>query len=178
MKKFIIDPLHSEIGFKIKHLMISTVTGNFGSFNASMESELEDFTDAKINFTADVNSLSTNISDRDNHLKSPDFFDTENYPNIIFESTNIEKSGEDYIVSGDLTIKNATLPITLKGAYNGNDVDAYGQTKYGFELEGKISRKDWGLTFNLEGGKGSLLIGDEVRLIISIQMTEIKNTEE
>ena len=177
MKKFIIDPLHSEIGFKIKHLMISTVTGNFGSFNASMESELEDFTDAKINFTADVNSLSTNISDRDNHLKSPDFFDTENYPNIIFESTKIEKLGEDYIVSGDLTIKNATLPITLKGAYNGNDVDAYGQTKYGFELEGKISRKDWGLTFNLEGGKGSLLIGDEVRLIISIQMTEIKNTE-
>ena len=177
MKKFIIDPLHSEIGFKIKHLMISTVTGNFGSFNASMESELEDFTDAKINFTADVNSLSTNISDRDNHLKSPDFFDTENYPNIIFESTKIEKLGEDYIVSGDLTIKNTTLPITLKGAYNGNDVDAYGQTKYGFELEGKISRKDWGLTFNLEGGKGSLLIGDEVRLIISIQMTEIKNTE-
>jgi polyisoprenoid-binding protein YceI len=177
MKNFILDPLHSEIGFKIKHLMISTVTGNFAKFNATMESSLEDFTDAKINFTADVNSISTNISDRDSHLKSPDFFDTVNYPNIAFESTKVEKLGEDYAVHGNLTIKNVTLPITLKGAYNGNDVDAYGQTKYGFELEGKINRKDWGLTFNLEGGKGSLLIGDEVRLIISIQMTEIQNTE-
>jgi polyisoprenoid-binding protein YceI len=177
MKNFILDPLHSEIGFKIKHLMISTVTGNFAKFNATMESSLEDFTDAKINFTADVNSISTNISDRDSHLKSPDFFDTGNYPNIVFESTNVEKLGGDYAVSGNLTIKNVTLPITLKGTYNGNDVDAYGQTKYGFELEGKINRKDWGLTFNLEGGKGSLLIGDEVRLIISIQMTEIQNTE-
>jgi polyisoprenoid-binding protein YceI len=177
MKKFIIDPLHSEIGFKIKHLMISTVTGNFGNFNATMESNSEDFTDAKINFTADVNTISTNISDRDSHLKSPDFFDVENFPNISFESTNILKSGDDYEVTGNLTIKDVTLPITLKGAYNGNDVDAYGQTKYGFELDGKINRKDWGLTFNLEGGKGSLLIGDEVRLIISIQMTEIQNVE-
>jgi polyisoprenoid-binding protein YceI len=175
MKKFILDPLHSEIGFKIKHLMISTVTGSFGKFGATMESELDDFTDAKINFTADVNTLSTNISDRDFHLKSPDFFDTSNFPNITFESTKVEKLSEEYSVSGNLTIKDVTLPITLKGTYNGNDVDAYGQTKYGFELEGKLNRKDWGLTFNLEGGKGSLLIGDEVRLIISIQMTEIQN---
>jgi polyisoprenoid-binding protein YceI len=177
MKKFIIDPLHSEIGFKIKHLMISTVTGNFGKFNATMESASEDFTDAKINFTADVDTISTNISDRDSHLKSPDFFDVENFPNISFESTNIVKSGDEYEVSGNLTIKDVALPIKLKGTYNGNDVDAYGQTKYGFELEGKINRKDWGLSFNLEGGKGSLLIGDEVRLIISIQMTEIQNVE-
>jgi polyisoprenoid-binding protein YceI len=178
MKKFIIDPLHSEIGFKIKHLMISTVTGNFGKFNATMESESSDFTDAKINFTADVNALSTNISDRDHHLKSPDFFDTDNFPNITFESTKVEKLGEEYEVSGNLTIKSVTLPVKLKGTYNGNDVDAYGQTKYGFELEGKINRKDWGLTFNLEGGKGSLLIGDEVRLIVSIQMTELQKIEE
>jgi len=175
MKNFIIDPLHSDISFKIKHLMISTVTGNFGKFNATMESDLDDFTDAKINFDADVNTLSTNISDRDYHLKSPDFFDTEKYPQIKFESSKIEKSGENYVVAGDLTIKNVSLPITLKGTYNGNDVDAYGQTKYGFELEGKINRKDWGLTFNIEGGKGSLLIGDEVILLISIQMTQVQN---
>jgi polyisoprenoid-binding protein YceI len=155
--------------------MISTVTGNFGKFNATMESDLDDFTDAKINFDADVNTLSTNISDRDYHLKSPDFFDTEKYPQIKFESSKIEKSGENYVVAGDLTIKNVSLPITLKGTYNGNDVDAYGQTKYGFELEGKINRKDWGLTFNIEGGKGSLLIGDEVILLISIQMTQVQN---
>jgi len=178
MRTFIIDPLHSEIGFKIKHLMISTVTGSFGKFNAKMESSLDDFTDAKISFTADVNSLSTNISDRDFHLKSPDFFDTERFPNISFESTKVENIDKGYEVLGDLTIKGITLPIKLNGLYNGNDVDAYGQTKYGFELESKISRKDWGLTFNLEGGKGSLLIGDEVRLIISIQMIQQQNTEQ
>jgi polyisoprenoid-binding protein YceI len=175
MKKFVIDPLHSEVAFKIKHLMISSVTGIFGKFDASMQSDLDDFTDAKINFSAEVSTLSTNISDRDYHLKSPDFFDTENYPSITFSSDKVEKLSEEYLIYGHLTIKNVSLPIVLKGTYNGNDVDAYGQTKYGFELEGKINRKDWGLTFNLEGGKGSLLIGDEVKLIVSIQMTELQN---
>ena len=177
MKNFIIDPLHSEIGFKIKHLMISTVTGGFQKFDATMESATEDFSDAKINFSAEVSTITTNIADRDNHLKSPDFFDAEKYPKILFESTKVEKLESGYTVSGNLTIKGVSLPVTLKGEYNGSDVDAYGQTKYGFELAGKLNRKDWGLTFNLEGGKGSLLIGDEVSLIISIQMMEAQNIE-
>lgn len=172
MKKFVIDPLHSEVSFKIKHLMISTVTGNFSSFNAGMESDLDDFTDAKLWFSADVNSISTNISDRDNHLKSPDFFDSEKFPKILFESSSVEIVGGSYVVNGNLTIKDVTCPISLKGVYNGNDVDAYGQTKYGFELEGVMNRKDWGLSFNIEGGKGSLLIGDEVRIFVSIQMMQ------
>lgn len=170
MKKFILDPLHSEVTFKIKHLMISTVTGNFSKFDASMTSNSEDFTDAQLSFVADVSSISTNISDRDNHLKSPDFFDVEKYPNIAFESTKVEKFENRYQIKGNLTIKDATNEVVLSGNYNGNDVDAYGQTKYGFELEGVINRKNWGLTFNLEGGKGSLLIGDEVKIFISIQM--------
>ena len=177
MKNFIIDPFHSEIGFKIKHLMISTVTGGFQKFDATMESATEDFSDAKINFSAEVSTITTNIADRDNHLKSPDFFDAEKYPKILFESTKVEKLESGYTVSGNLTIKGVSLPVTLKGEYNGSDVDAYGQTKYGFELAGKLNRKDWGLTFNLEGGKGSLLIGDEVSLIISIQMMEAQNIE-
>ena len=177
MKNFIIDPLHSEIGFKIKHLMISTVTGGFQKFDATMESATEDFSDAKISFSAEVSTITTNIADRDNHLKSPDFFDAEKYPKILFESTKVEKLESGYTVSGNLTIKGVSLPVTLKGEYNGSDVDAYGQTKYGFELAGKLNRKDWGLTFNLEGGKGSLLIGDEVSLIISIQMMEAQNIE-
>lgn len=177
MKNFIIDPLHSEIGFKIKHLMISTVTGGFQKFDATMESATEDFSDAKINFSAEVSTITTNIADRDNHLKSPDFFDAEKYPKILFESTKVEKLESGYTVSGNLTIKGVSLPVTLKGEYNGSDVDAYGQTKYGFELAGKLNRKDWGLTFNLEGGRGSLLIGDEVSLIISIQMMEAQNIE-
>lgn len=174
MKKYIIDPLHSDIAFRIKHLMISNVNGVFSKFDATMESSNEDFTDAKINFNAEVSSISTNITDRDSHLKSPDFFDVENFPLVTFESTSVEKTGNGYIVVGNLTIKGVTKEITLKGTYNGNDVDAYGQTKYGFELEGSINRKDWGLTFNLEGGRGSLLIGDEVRLMINIQMMEVQ----
>ena len=173
MKKYIIDPLHSDVSFKIKHLMISTVNGNFSKFDATMKSDCSEFSDADIWFQADVDSISTNITDRDNHLKGSDFFDAANYPHLTFQSTSVEKSGDEYIINGDLTIKDVTNNVVLKGTYNGNDVDAYGQTKYGFELEGAINRKDWGLSFNMEGGKGSLLIGDEVKLSVSIQMTEL-----
>ena len=172
MRKFVLDPLHSDVSFKIKHLMISNVSGQFSKFDATMESENEDFTDGKMWFQADVNSINTNISDRDNHLKSPDFFDIENYPHLTFNSTSVEKNGDDYTITGDLTIKDVTKEVKLKGRYYGNDVDAYGQTKYGFELEGSFNRKDWGLTFNLEGGKGSLIIGDEVKINVGIQMME------
>jgi len=172
MKKYNLDPLHSDVAFRIKHLMISNVNGFFGKFDATMEANSEDFSDAKIWFQAEVNSISTNITDRDNHLKSPDFFDVENFPHLTFESSSIEKENNGYLIKGNLTIKGVAREVTIKGNYNGNDVDAYGQTKYGFELEGVISRKDWGLTFNLEGGKGSLLIGDEVKLMANIQMME------
>jgi len=168
--KYVIDPLHSDVAFRIKHLMISNVNGIFGKFDATMESESEDFEGAKIWFQAEVNTISTNITDRDAHLKGEDFFDADNFPYITFESSKVEKINDEYTVIGELTIKGVSREVTLKGNYNGNDVDAYGQTKYGFELDGSINRKDWGLTFNLEGGKGSLLIGDEVKLMINIQM--------
>jgi polyisoprenoid-binding protein YceI len=153
--------------------MISNVNGIFSKFNATMESANEDFVDAKINFSTEVSSISTNITDRDNHLKSPDFFDVEVYPEIKFRSTNIiKRSNTEYIVIGDLTIKNVTRSVSLSGTYNGNDVDPYGQTKYGFELGGEIKRSDFGLNFNVPGGKGSLVIGDEVKLLVSVQMME------
>lgn len=171
MSTFKIDPLHSDIEFKVKHLMISTVNGRFNKFDATMVSELEDFTDAVLTFEADVDSISTNIADRDNHLKSDDFFSAEKYPKITFKSTEINNiEGGDYVVEGLLTIRDVELPITLKGTYNGNDVDAYGQTKYGFELEGVIKRSDYGLSFNAVGEKGGILVSDDVKLIISIQM--------
>lgn len=172
MKNYKIDPLHSDVAFRIKHLMISNVNGFFGEFDATMESNTDDFSDAKIWFQANVNTISTNITDRDNHLKGPDFFDVDNFPHLTFESSEIEKKDNEYVITGDLAIKGVSREVTLAGNYNGNDVDAYGQTKYGFELNGAINRKDWGLTFNLEGGKGSLLIGDEVKLMVNIQMME------
>ena len=171
MSTFKIDPLHSDIEFKVKHLMISTVNGRFTKFDATMEAELEDFTDAVLTFEADVDSVTTNITDRDNHLKSDDFFSAENYPKITFKSTEINKlDNGDYAIDGLLTIRDIELPITLSGTYNGNDVDAYGQTKYGFELEGIVKRSDYGLSFNAVGEKGGILVSDEVKLIISIQM--------
>jgi polyisoprenoid-binding protein YceI len=171
MSTFKIDPLHSDIEFKVKHLMISTVNGRFTKFDATMEAELEDFTDATLTFEADVDSITTNITDRDNHLKSDDFFSAENYPKITFKSTEINKlDNGDYAIDGLLTIRDIELPITLSGTYNGNDVDAYGQTKYGFELEGVIKRSEYGLSFNAVGEKGGILVSDEVKLIVSIQM--------
>ena len=174
MATYKIDPLHSDIAFKVKHMMISTVNGCFQKFDATMESNTEDFSDAKITFECDVDSVYTNISDRDAHLKSPDFFSASEYPKITYSSTSIEKDGEDYIVTGDLTIRGITKPIVLDGSYNGNDVDMYGNTKHGFELSGKVNRADYGLTFNALSGKGNAMVGDEIKLLISIQMLEQK----
>jgi polyisoprenoid-binding protein YceI len=174
MATYKIDPYHSDISFKVKHMMISTVNGCFQKFDATMESSTEDFSDAKITFECDVDSVYTNISDRDSHLKSPDFFAADEFPKITYTSTSVEKDGDDYIVTGDLTIRGITKPIVLDGSYNGNDVDMYGNTKHGFELSGKVNRADYGLTFNALSGKGNAMVGDEIKLIISIQMLEQK----
>ena len=174
MATYKIDPLHSDIAFKVKHMMISTVNGCFQKFDATMESNTEDFTDAKITFECDVDSVYTNISDRDAHLKSPDFFSAAEYPKMTYVSTSVEKNGDEYIVTGDLTIRGITRPIVLDGSYNGNDVDMYGNTKHGFELSGKVNRADYGLTFNALSGKGNAMVGDEIKLLISIQMLEQK----
>jgi polyisoprenoid-binding protein YceI len=174
MATYKIDPYHSDIAFKVKHMMISTVNGCFQKFDATMESSTEDFSDAKITFECDVDSVYTNISDRDSHLKSPDFFAADEFPKITYTSTSVEKDGDDYIVTGDLTIRGITKPIVLDGSYNGNDVDMYGNTKHGFELSGKVNRADYGLTFNALSGKGNAMVGDEIKLIISIQMLEQK----
>lgn len=170
MAVYKIDPLHSVIGFRVKHMMISNVNGNFNDFDATMVSDTDDFTDAKITFECDVNSISTNISDRDAHLKSDDFFSAENYPKINFVSTKIIKNDDDYKIKGLLTIKGIEKEVELKAEYGGNDVDLYGQTKFGFEMEGAIKRSEFGLSFNMLSGKGNALVNDEIKLLISIQM--------
>jgi len=172
MSKFVIDNLHSEIEFKVKHLMISTVTGRFTNFTAEIISEKEDFTDAQITFEADVDSITTSIPDRDAHLKSSDFFDVENYPKISFKSTEIVKYQNDYHVFGLITIHGVEKEVMLMGVYNGNDVDFYGNVKYGFELQGQIKRSEFGLTFNSVTDKGGLLVSDVVILNISVQFTK------
>jgi len=168
---WVIDPTHSEIQFKVKHLVISTVTGSFKTFEGTAETEGDDLTTATINFSADVASIDTNQTQRDEHLRSGDFFDAENYPKLTFTSTSLDKTGEDtYKLNGDLTIKGVTKSVTLDAEYGGAMTDFYGQSKAGFEVTGKISRKEFGLSWSATTEAGGVVVGDEIKLVINIQL--------
>lgn len=166
-----IDPAHSEIQFKVRHMMISTVTGNFGSFDASLVSEGDDFANASISFEADIDSITTGVEDRDNHLKSADFFAAEEFPKLRFQSSRFERKADgEYLLEGDLSIRNSTQFVKLNVEYGGTMLDPYGQTKAGFELSGKINRKDFGLSWSAITEAGSVVVSEEVRLLLNVQM--------
>ena len=170
--KWVLDPMHSEVQFKIKHLVISTVTGSFKTFAGSMESAGDDnFENAQVEFSLDVDSIDTNQEQRDGHLKSDEFFDTAKFPHIKFVSTSfVKESGETYKLTGDLTMKDVTKSVTLEAAYGGAAVDFYGNYKAGFEVSGKINRKDFGLTWGAVTEAGSIVLGDDVKLIMNVQL--------
>ncbi len=166
-----IDNSHSHVQFKIKHLMISTVTGSFTKFNASVETQGDDFGKAAIQFSAEINSIHTGDTQRDGHLLSADFFDAEKYPTLSFRSTGLEEDASgNYLMNGELEIKGEIKPVQLKVAFEGIAKDPWGNTKAGFNLEGKISRKDWGLTWNAPLEAGGLLVSDEVKIICEVQL--------
>ncbi len=166
-----IDPAHSEIQFKVKHLMITTVTGYFKTFDLNVETETEDFNTAKkIEFTADIDSIDTNSQQRDTHLKSADFFDAENHKQLRFVGKKFESNGDEAILDGDLTIRGVTKPITLKVELGGTVVDPYGQHKAGFTVAGKISRKEFGLTWNAMTEAGHVVVSDEIKIHAEIQL--------
>jgi polyisoprenoid-binding protein YceI len=169
MATYKIDAAHSDITFKVKHLMISTVTGNFKTFDGSLTADAEDFSDLKVSFDADISSISTNNEQRDEHLKSADFFDAAQYPKLEFVSSSVEKDDDVLIVSGDLTLHGVTKPVKLKAEYNGSVIDPYGQSKVGFEIKGKLSRKDFGLTWSAVTETGSVVVSDEVKLEFDVQ---------
>jgi polyisoprenoid-binding protein YceI len=170
--KWALDPTHSEVHFKVKHLVISTVTGTFKSFDGSMETDGDDFSDAEIKFSLDVNSIDTNQEQRDAHLKSGDFFDAENFPKLSFKSTSFKKDGDDYLLQGDLTVKDVTKPVKLEVEYGGTATDFYGNEKAGFEITGKISRKAFGLTWDAVTEAGAIVVGDEIKLNINVQFAK------
>lgn len=172
-----IDPMHSEVQFKIKHLMISNVTGSFKDFDATLESESDgDFKNAKVNFSAKAGSIDTGNTDRDGHLRSNDFFNAEEYPELKFESTEFQANGsaDSYILKGNLTVRDVTRPVELKAEFGGKMTDFYGNEKAGFDLEGKMNRKDFGLTWNGVTEAGGVVVSDEVKLLLNIQMTKEK----
>lgn len=171
MATYKIDTAHSEISFKVKHLMITNVTGNFNQFDATLESNAADFSDAKITFEADVNSISTNNEQRDGHLKSDDFFAAEKFPKLSFTSKSLtKKTDEDYTLTGDLTIRGTTKTVELSVEYGGTVTDPYGQVKAGFEISGKINRKDFGLVWSATTEAGGIVVSDEVKLQLAVQM--------
>lgn len=169
--KWAIDNTHSEVQFKVKHLVISTVTGQFNSFEGTVEAG-DNFDGAAVNFSLDANSIDTNVADRDNHLKTAEFFDVENYPKLTFKGELKNTEDDEYTLSGDLTIKDTTKKVDLKVTYGGEMVDGYGQHKAGFEIEGKINRKEFGLTWDMITEAGGVVVGDHVRLILNIQLVK------
>ena len=171
--KWVIDPMHSEVQFKVKHLVISTVTGFFKSFEGSLETVNNDFEDADISFALDIDSIDTNQSQRDGHLKSPEFFDAAQYPHITFKSTSFKKTDDDeYSLVGDLTVKGVTKSVKLTAEYGGSTDDFYGNTKAGFEVTGKINRKDFGLIWDGVTEAGSVVVGEDIKLVINIQFAK------
>lgn len=168
-----IDPAHSEIQFKVKHLMITTVTGYFRKFDCEVVSETEDFNSTtSIKFSADISSIDTNSSQRDTHLKSDEFFHAEKYNQILFTGTRYEALNDQATLKGNLTIRGVTKPLSLNVDFHGMVVDPRGLKKAGFTVTGAISRKEFGLTWDAVTEAGSVVVSDSVKLIAEIQLVK------
>jgi polyisoprenoid-binding protein YceI len=171
--KWIIDPTHSEIGFKVKHMMFTNVSGKFQNYNAAIETEGDDFENAKIEFIANVDSLTTGNPDRETHLLSSDFFDSAQFPKISFKSTSFKKTeNAEYELIGDITIRGVSKSVKLNTEYSGLMKDPWSNIKAGFVINGKINRKDWGLNWNSALETGGVLVSEEVRLNIELQFVK------
>ena len=166
--------MHSEVQFKIKHLVISTVTGAFNVFAGSAQTEGDGFENAQVEVSMQVDSVNTNQEARDQHLRGEDFFDAAKYPTITFKSTAFTKADGDghYKLTGDLTVKDVTKPVTLDVEHGGTAVDFYGNTKAGFEATGKINRKEYNLSWGGVTDAGAIVLGDEVKLILNVQFAK------
>lgn len=168
--KWIVDPTHSAIEFSVKHMMIAKVKGSFNKFEASILANPSDLTTAEIDFTVDVDSIDTRNADRDNHLRSADFFDVEKNPTLTFKSTKIVKTDEDeYDVTGNVTLNGVTQEETFSITFEGQGKDPWGNEKAGFSGKGKVKRSDYGLTYNAALETGGVLIGDQITLTIEIE---------
>ena len=166
--KWTIDPTHSEVGFKIKHMMISTVKGSFNEYSATVRAEKEDFSDAEVEVSIGIDSINTNNADRDAHLKSEDFFAAEKFPKMTFKSTSFDGT----TMKGELSIKDVTKEVALTVDFNGAAVDPYGQHKAGFEIKGEINRKDFGLSWGAVTEAGNIVVSDKVKLEIDAQFVK------
>ena len=167
--KWAIDPSHSSIEFKVRHMAISSVKGAFNTFSATAQTE--NGVIQSVEATIDAASISTNDEKRDGHLRSADFFDVESYPNLTFKSTNVERSGDEYKITGDLTIHGRTHPVTFTAEVGEPITDPYGLTRSGANVKGKLDRTDWGLKYNMVLEAGGLMVGEEVKFDFDVEAT-------
>lgn len=171
--KWAADPTHSELSFKIKHLMITNVSGHIKNFQVEAETDGEDFATATVTLTADMGSVSTNNEQRDHHLRTADFFETDKHPQLSFRSTRVEKvDDETFTLHGDLTLKGITQPVTLNAEYSGLTKDPWGGERAGFVITGKISRSAFGVTFNAVLETGGVALSDEVKIHSELQLVK------
>jgi polyisoprenoid-binding protein YceI len=172
--KWQFDPAHSELRFKIRHLMIANVSGSFKNFDVQLETKDEDITTAKISVKAAIDSVSTGNDQRDAHLRNGDFFDAPTHPELFFKSGRIDKTDDDqFTVHGDLTMKGVTKPVKLQLEYSGLTRDPWGNERAGFIVSGKINRSEWGITFNNVLETGGVALSDEVRISAEVQMVKV-----
>ena len=165
-----IDPAHSEIGFKVKHMMFTNVSGKFDKYEGTFLTDGDNFDNAEIRFSADVDSINTGNADRDNHLRSADFFDAESHPKLTFKSSSVVKKGDNYEISGDLNLHGVTQFVRLDAEFGGLMTDPWGNSKAAWNLTGKINRKDFGLNWNAALETGGVLVSEEVRLFVEVQL--------
>ena len=161
---YTIDTSHSRLGFVARHAMVTKVRGQFGTFEGTARIDEKDLSASKVELTIQVASIETGSADRDGHLKSGDFFDAETYPTITFSSTEVKRDGSDWAVTGDLTIKDVTKPVTIEFEHTGSARDPFGNLRVGFEGETTINRKDWGLTWNAALETGGVLVSEKIKL--------------
>ena len=158
-----VDKMHSEVGFKVKHMMITNVSGTFGEFDVNATTQGDDFSTANIGFSVNIDSINTGVADRDGHLKSDDFFNAEAYPQMTFKSTGItKKDDENFTISGDLTIRDITKKVDFDAEFGGIVVDPYGQTKAGLTVSGKLKRSEFGLKWSAITEAGSIVVSDDI----------------
>lgn len=168
-----VDAAHSEIGFSTKHMMFTTVRGTFKEFEATVVADPEDLTSAEIDFSIDASSIDTRSADRDNHLRSADFFDVEKHSKIAFKATDTKKTGDnEYDLVGDMTIRDVTRPVTFHVVYEGSGKNPWGQEVAGFTADASINRKDFGLNWNAVLETGGVLVSDKVNLHLEIQASK------
>ena len=166
----VIDPTHSKVQFKVKHLMISNVLGNFKEFEGKATMTENDFASAVVSFSINVASIDTEVADRDAHLKSADFFDVDNFPKIEFEGKGLTPKDEDnFELHGNMTIKGVSKPVVLNVEFGGIMNDPWGNKKAGFSVTGEINRKDWGMTWNAALEAGGVLVGEKIKLMCDVE---------